>query len=134
MADRCGGCRHAAHKGKCRGKAPSGCVPFSIGGGTGFICGSRPACPCAWRTCKCGALVATTTMTTGTGEWAGAWAVPVLRGSAGTGTLAVRRAVDGTLTSRELADGENPGPGEWRGDEHTCEFEPLNPEPEKTAS
>jgi hypothetical protein len=61
----------------------------------------------------------------------GEWAVPVLRGSAGKpgGRLAVRLLLDGTLGSRELAEGEEPLPGEWRGVEHTCEYEPLNPEP-----
>lgn len=127
---RCGGCKHAAHRGgKCRGKGPSGCVPFDAGNGSaGFICGPRPGCPCAWRTCKCGALVATAEM--------GEWAVPVLRGSANdpAGTLAVRRLLDGTLGCRELADGESPHEKEWRGVEHTCEFELLNPEPVKAGA
>ena len=55
--------------------------------------------------------------------------MPVLRGSARdpAGRAAVRKLPDGTgwLASRELAAGEACGPGEWRGTEHTCRFEPA---------
>jgi hypothetical protein len=50
--------------------------------------------------------------------------VPVARGSAGdpAGRLAVRELEPGGwLACRDLAAGEQPGPGEWRGTEHDDE-------------
>jgi hypothetical protein len=47
--------------------------------------------------------------------------VSVERGSAHDpgGRIAVRALDDGYLACRDLAGGEQPGPGEWRGREHT---------------
>jgi hypothetical protein len=107
---------------------------------SGFACGSRPPCPCSWRTCKCGALVANALLdkdqaeafNTAHGLDPGqAIDVPVIRGSAGNpaGRLEVWQQPDGILACRELAEGEGltraGESGSWRGVEHTGECQPL---------
>jgi hypothetical protein len=91
-----------------------------------MICGARPPCPCAWRTCACGkpvALAAELPPATRALPLQGreVMIVPVERGSAGMpgGLLAVRVLSDGFLACRDLADGEQLAKGEWRGREHT---------------
>jgi hypothetical protein len=53
--------------------------------------------------------------------------VPVVRGSAGdpAGRLEVWEEPDGYLFCRELAPGEQPAEGRWRGVEHVGECQPL---------
>lgn len=113
-SSKCRGCDHAPHKGACRAKSPSRCTPLAGADGRtrGIACGVRLPCPCAWRDCACDAPVAVTRLL-GTG----ATVIAVERGSAAApdGTLAVRRLADGTLGSRLLRPGEEPGEGEWRG-------------------
>lgn len=113
---RCGSCRHVAHRGPCRRRGPSGCVPLGTGDGmTGFACGVRPQCPCSWRTCRCGAEVAVATCADDPDS-----EETIVRGSAGKpgGTLGVRKLPDGTLLARYLRPDEEPGPGEWRATDH----------------
>ena len=115
MSDRCGGCPHAAHRGACMRLGPSRCTPIETGGGTGFMCGRRPSCPCPRRTCSCGAEVVVAECDDDPQSYES-----VERGSAGRpgGTLAVRRRPDATLAARYLPLGEDPRPGEWRGTDH----------------
>jgi len=144
---RCGGCRHAEHKDKCPGKRDRRpgrhCTPFVSPTGKfdhGWLCGTdNPPCPCSWRTCKCGELVANAVL-----DRAQAAAmftdsnvvlaadqvieVPIVRGSAGdpAGRLDVWRGADGYLYCRELGDDEVLIPeGHWRGREHTGACQPL---------
>jgi hypothetical protein len=122
---RCARCGHVEHVRACRAKGPSRCVPFSSAAATGMMCGLRPSCPCAWRTCACGKPVALACELS-----AEARTLPLLgtvmivsveRGSAraADGLLAVRELDDGFLACRTLADGEQPLDGQWRGREHT---------------
>jgi hypothetical protein len=124
---KCPGCdhKHKPHRGACPGKAPSGCQPFAVGDGTGFACGARPPCPCPYRTCGCGLAVQVAAelpelargIPPGQDE---VMIVPVILGSGGdpAGRLAVWDLAGGGLGCRDLAAGEDPGPGEWRGTEH----------------
>lgn len=121
---KCGRCGHAEHVGACRAKGPSGCVSVSGTAGTAMICGPRPPCPCAWRTCGCGKPVALAVeLDPGVRvlpQRGTVMIVSVERGSAGKpgGLLAVRLLPDGLLACRTLANGEQPAAGEWRGCEH----------------
>jgi len=87
----------------------------------GFACGrTRVPCPCPFGWCHtCGQPVAgasTLPLYDGSPE------IDIERGSANApdGQWAVWKLADGTLACRKLADGEEPGPGEWRGREHTA--------------
>lgn len=79
------------------------------------MCGVRPACPCPWRTCACGAQVVVADADDYPDE-----VETILRGSAGdpAGTLAVRKMPDGSLRARPLPPGEEPAEGEWRAVDH----------------
>lgn len=80
-----------------------------------IVCGrERRPCPCPYQVCKCGLPVVVAHLTGADLDAA------VERGSANTpgGRLAVRKRPDGSLACRELGDGDEPGPGEWRGREH----------------
>jgi hypothetical protein len=119
-------CGHAAHAKACPARAGSRCQSYqSPDGATGFICGYRPGCPCPFRTCKCGMLVALAAeLPPDAAALPSAdtvMLVSVIRGSAGdpAGRLAVRQLTGGHLACRDLPDGEEPGEGEWRGQEHT---------------
>jgi hypothetical protein len=127
---KCPGCagRHAIHRGPCPARAASRCQPFDVGGSAGFACGWRPPCPCAWRTCACGAAVAIAVELPADARTAPPGAVvlvPFLRGCQPPEELGARLAVrvltDGWLACRSLADGEEPGPGEYRRAEHDDE-------------
>lgn len=120
-ARKCGGCGHAFHRDTCPRKGPSGCLPLldPEGRQVGIACSrTRMPCPCPFGECHaCGAPIA------GASPLPledGAIEVDLDRGSAGdlSGTWAVRKLDDGTLGCRRLADGEEPGNGEWRGREH----------------
>jgi hypothetical protein len=95
------------------------------------MCGYRPACPCPWRRCGCGLPVVvavelpTLAVTLPSADTV--MVVPVIRGSANdpAGRLAVWKLADGHLACRDLAGGETPGEGEWRGTEHACDAEPA---------
>lgn len=145
---KCGSCGHAEHKNACRAKAGSGCQPFgrpaSSETTTGIACGARPPCPCPWRVCKCGALVACAWLEE---TQAQAFAktkgiqlladelgaelerieVPIVRGTSNdpAGRLEVWIAAGGQLWCRELSPGEEPAAGRWRGVEHTGKCQPL---------
>lgn len=113
---RCGSCDHKAHRGRCTRRAPSRCTPLDNGSGQiGWACGTRPQCPCPWRTCCCGALVAVAACSDDPG-----YEETIERGSAGhpDGTLTVRKLADGTLTARPLAAGGGLAEGEWRAVDH----------------
>jgi hypothetical protein len=120
-------CGHAEHVKACRARGRSRCVRVETGdGGAAMVCGARPPCPCAWRVCPCGTPVALAAELP-----ADAVALPsgdviivsVERGSAGDGAgrVAVRELASGHLACRDLADGEDPAAGEWRGREHRNE-------------
>ena len=124
---RCLGCgdRHIVHGGPCKAKGPvkSVLIPAKDGGII-RVCGYRPPCPCPWRTCKCGTplavaveLPAGTILAPVEGQ---VMLVSVRRGSAGDwgGRLAVWKLANGMLGCRDLAGGEEPGEGEYRGCEH----------------
>jgi hypothetical protein len=122
---KCARCGHAEHTAACTGKGPSGCVPVFGDTVTGIICGDKPPCPCAWRTCACKKPVALAVELPPRAralplEGGEVMFVSVERGSAGApdGLLAVRVLLDGFLACRNLAPGEEPAPGEWRGREH----------------
>lgn len=134
----CVRCGHAGHVRACRAKGPSRCVPFADGAAAGLVCGVRPPCRCAWRTCGCGQPVALACELPARAQAlplrAEIMIVSVERGSAGAaeGLLAVRELAGGFLACRDLVPGEQPGAGEWRGREHTggcgllagCEADP----------
>ena len=112
----CGSCGHKEHRGRCTRRSQSRCVPLSTSDGmTGFACGTRPPCPCPWRTCSCGTPVAVAACADDPG-----YEETVERGTAGRpdGTLAVRRLPDGTLSARPLPAGTPPADVEWRGIDH----------------
>jgi len=112
---KCPHCKHAAHPKGCRAKAPSGCVPDTgPNGGLIIVCyrDARPPCPCPHQVCKCGLPVLIAHLT-GTDLDAAMEPSP-----APDGQLAVRQKLDGGLACRELADGDEPVAGEWRGREH----------------
>lgn len=127
MADRCGGCDHAAHRGACRAKGPSKCVPLTDNEGRaiGTSCWAvRQACPCSWRTCKCGASVSVAVLATDPRV-----EVPIVRGSAhaAAGRLEAWLGAGGQLLCRDLADGEPVREGRIRGTEHTGACQPFGP-------
>jgi hypothetical protein len=117
QSTRCGRCEHAAHRGACRSKYGSRCMPLELDrGGTGFMCSStRPTCTCPWRTCRCGAPVAIAACA-GDPEHE----ETLDRGSAGdpAATLAVRQLANGELEARPIAAGAELRPGEWRACDH----------------
>ena len=76
--------------------------------------GPRDQCPCPFETCPCGAPVAVAELVPAPGP--GAY-LPVARGSYGTGGLEVW-SYRGCMYVRELADGEQPREGRWRGASH----------------
>jgi hypothetical protein len=122
---KCPRCGHAGHDKACRAKGPSRCVTVSDGTATATMCGIRPPCPCAWRTCACGTPVALAAelppeVLTLPLQGGDVMIVSAERGSAGApgGLLAVRVLADGFLACRDLAAGEQPAKGEWRGREH----------------
>lgn len=123
---KCRGCGHADHVKACRARGPSRCQTWaSDDGATGFACGSRPPCPCSWRVCPCGfpvALAAELPPAARTLPDDGEVMIVTLeRGSARdpAGCIAVRKLTGGHLACRDLPDGEDPRPGEWRAREHT---------------
>lgn len=127
---KCGGCdgRHVIHRGPCPARAASSCQRVTFDGGTAIVCGSRPPCPCSWRTCACGQGVAIAIeLPPGVTRAPSGQVVmvPVARGSAGepAGRLAVRvLEAGGWLACRDLTGiGEQPADGEWRGTEHDDE-------------
>jgi hypothetical protein len=108
-------CDHAEHRGRCKGKASSRCLPlvdYDTGEAIiGFACGYRQQCPCPWEACPCGALVAVAEAIPGGAE------TPVERGSAGGGDLEVWYAPDGGLLCAPLP-AAGPGEGRYRGRAH----------------
>jgi hypothetical protein len=129
---KCSGCVHADHPKVCAARAQSRCQSYqSADGTTGFVCGYKPGCPCPFRTCKCGALVALAVElppdVRALPVADQVMIVSVQRGSARdpAGRLAVRKLPGGHLACRDLADGEQPADGEWRGREHKNEECPL---------
>ena len=103
-------CGHAAHAKACRARSKGGrCTPMDLGGGgTAIACGYRPACPCAYRTCKCGAgveLAAELPRTARTLPADGDVMVVSVERDPAPGrpaTLAVRQLADGYLAVRDL--------------------------------
>jgi hypothetical protein len=125
VSEKCDGCGHAAHRDTCPRKGPSGCMiilnPATGLPMPGFVCyrGQRSPCPCPYgwcHTCK-RPIVGASTLPL----YDGSAEIDIERGPANApdGQWAVWKLADGTLACRKLADGEEPGAGEWRGREHT---------------